>query len=465
MNARSVLFGLMLFPLSCAIGLPAQTQTAKPAPAASTPAPAQAAKPAAPATARPHPADAAARKQLEAYLADFQNSPEDITLRDKIIALAKTLKPAPVIPPLARDNFAKATAQVDAASSPDALKAAARQFEEVALQAPWFAEAYFSAASAYAKAADYDRAKRNLALYMAAVRPGIDTTSAEELGRSLEHQKAEGQFDLALQQFHANPSDAARLQIIKAAAAMKSSPDIPEEARGHYVMAVVLVNTAEDNSGYEHAIEQFKAATLAAPWWGDAYKKLAEAQKAVGKYNDAIASLNLYQLAQPTDARSAQDEIYSLTVLAQRATDDAAKKQAAELQRKLEEEQKEQARAERESRRYTIEGRWYETPTPGDFFIGGKSNPECDYVISQSSGRWSITNSCSKAPWTIDKIQVQARQISFRLSGNDPGYPVSVAVVTFWLSDDGVTLSGQESIFNSGAEHLSDHAVRWVRRE
>jgi tetratricopeptide (TPR) repeat protein len=465
MNARSIPFGLMLLPLFCAISVPAQT--AKPAAPAS--APAQTAKPATPATApapaRPHPADAAARKQLAAYMADFQNSPQDATLRDKIVALAKTLKPPPAVPQLAQDNFAKASAQMTTASSADEFKAVARQFEEVALLAPWFAEADLSAASAYAKAADYDGAKRNLALYMAAVRSGVDTQNAQELGRSLDRQKAEGRFEQALQQYRANPSDAARLQIIKAAQTMQSPPDIPEDARGHFVMAVVLVNTAEDNSGYEHAIEQFKAAAQGAPWWGDAYKKLAEAEKAVGRYNDAIASLNLYEIAQPTDARSTQDEIYSLTVLAQREADDKAKKQAAEEQRKLVEDQKEKERADREARRYTIEGRWFETPSPGDLFIGGKSNPECDYSISQSGGKWAVTNTCSRPPWTIDKIQVQPGQISFRLTGNDPGYPVSVAIVTFRLSNDGETLNGQESIFNSGQAHLSDHAVRWVRRE
>lgn len=155
MKTRIILLGLMLLPLFCAAAIPARAQAAKPA-----------------APSQQQAADAAARKQLAAYLADFKNNPEDTTLHDEIIELAKTLKPAPVVPLPARADFAKATAQVRAAASADDFKAAAKAFEQVAAQAPWYADAYFNAASAYAKAVDYDSAKRNLALYMAAVRPG-----------------------------------------------------------------------------------------------------------------------------------------------------------------------------------------------------------------------------------------------------------------------------------------------------
>ena len=449
MNTRSIHFGLMLFPLLCAIAVPAPAQTAKPA-----------------APAHQQAADAAARKQLAAYLADFQNTPEDAILRGKIVELAKTLKPAPAIPQLARDNFAKAAAQMNAASSAHDFKAAAMLFEQVAVQAPWYAEADLSAASAYAKAVDYDSAKRNLALYLSSVRPGVDTQAAEELGRDIERQRDAKQFQQALQQFNANPSDAARQQIIKLVQAMKTPPEIPEEARGHYVMAVVLANSAEDNAGYERAIEEYKAASMAAPWWGDAYKKLAAAQKAAGRFDDAIASMNLYMLTQPTDARNAQDEIYQLMALKQTAAaENEVKKQREERKLKLLEAQQEKELAVTEGRNSTLEGRWYQIPLPSGFFVGGKSKPECDYIINQNGGRWAITNGCSRPPWAIDNIQVQARLISFRLSGHDPGYPLSVVNVTFTLSADGKTLEGQESVFNQGNEPMGAHAVRWIRRE
>jgi hypothetical protein len=145
--------------------------------------------------------------------------------------------------------------------------------------------------------------------------------------------------------------------------------------------------------------------------------------------------------------------------------ENAVLKQREERQQKLLQEQQEKERAAAEGRNSTLEGRWYRIPVTGDFFIGGKSNPECDYYISQNRGRWEITNKCPWPTWAIDKIQVRARQISFQLSGHFPGYPFSVATVTLTLSADGKTLDGIESVFQNGTEHLGDHTVRWIRRE
>jgi hypothetical protein len=125
-----------------------------------------------------------------------------------------------------------------------------------------------------------------------------------------------------------NPNDTAlREKIIKLAQTIKPAPAIPEEAREHYVMAETFVKKAQDKTGFDRAIEQYQAALLAAPWWPEAYKKLAIVQKAAARYDEAIASLNLYLLTQPPDARNAQDEIYVLKAEKQTAADDQARKQ------------------------------------------------------------------------------------------------------------------------------------------
>jgi hypothetical protein len=131
-----------------------------------------------------------------------------------------------------------------------------------------------------------------------------------------------------------NPADTAlREKIIKHVQTMKKKPVVPEAAREHFVMAATFVEQAKDVTGYERAIEQYKAALLAAPWWGDAYKKLAIIQKTATHYDDAIASLNLYLLTQPADARDAQDEIYKLKALKQSAAEEQLRKQREEQQR------------------------------------------------------------------------------------------------------------------------------------
>jgi hypothetical protein len=350
MKARTIRLGLMLLPLCCAVAIPARAQTGKPA-----------------APSHQQAADAAARKQLAAYMEDFQKNPQDATLREEIVELAKTLKPAPAIPLPARADFARATAQLKVAASAGDYKAAAGLFEQVALQAPWYADADLNAASAYAKAADYDGAKRNLALYMTAVRPGVDTQNAEELQNDIQQKQAVEQeqsrqrqalqqFQQALQQFQASANDAAREQIIKLALAMKPPPAIPEEAREHYVMAQAFKEKATQSSGFASVIEQYKAALLAAPWWGDAYEKLALTQKAAEQYDDAIASLNFYLLTQPADARDAQDEIYKLKALKQTA----AQAVVEEQQRKQQEEQRRALEAQQaaQAENNAIAGRW-----------------------------------------------------------------------------------------------------------
>ena len=125
-----------------------------------------------------------------------------------------------------------------------------------------------------------------------------------------------------------SPNDyALRERIIRHVQTMKKAPDIPEKARERYVMAATFAEKAKDSSGYERAIEQYRAALLAAPWWADAYKRLALTQKAAARYDDAVANLSLYVLTRPPDAREAQDEIYKLKALKQTAADDQLRKQ------------------------------------------------------------------------------------------------------------------------------------------
>ena len=88
MKAKLRFAGVLFALLLCGIAVPTPAQTAKPA-----------------GPLRQQAADAAGRKQLAAYMADFRSHPEDAELRNKIIGLAKTLKPAPVIPHIQGADF------------------------------------------------------------------------------------------------------------------------------------------------------------------------------------------------------------------------------------------------------------------------------------------------------------------------------------------------------------------------
>ncbi len=437
----------MLFPLSCAISVPAPAQTAKHT-----------------AAARQHAADEASRNQLADELAEFQGNPEDAALRSRIIQLAKSLDPAPAIPQLAQDDFAKAAAQMAAASSADDFDTVAQLFEQVAVQAPWYADAYYDAASAYVKAGKFDAARHNLAFYLAAMRPGVDNRNTELLRRELERMQTE-QFQQALQSFTANPTDAARLHVIQLAQAMETPPEIPEEARGHYVMATVFSNSATDNGDYERAIAEYKAALLAAPWWADAYKKLAGAQTLAGHYDDAITTLIFYQAVNPADARSTQDEIYRLKALGQTAAAEQAKKQAEDQRRKTLQEQQQKALASAEDMSLTVEGRWYLVSAPGGYFVSGESNPGCDYLVKQTPKKSEVKSSCSPSTRTIDNVDIQPRKLTFKLLGRDSEFPFSEVIVTLGLSSDGQILEGTAVSYDKRFRMAGEQSVRWKRRK
>lgn len=178
---------------------------------------------------------------------------------------------------------------------------------------------------------------------------------------------AQQTFNQYVADLQSNPNDTAlRGKIIALAQTMRPAPAIPEEARGHYVMAQEFAEKAKNDTerakdssdlklasaGFARAVAEYKAVLLAAPWWADAYKKLAMVQKAAEQYDDAIASLNLYLTASPADARDAQDEIYKL-----RADKQAAAEQKVADERKQQEEQQRQREEQQRAYAASPEGR------------------------------------------------------------------------------------------------------------
>ncbi len=268
-----------------------------------------------------------------------------------------------------------------------------------------------------------------------------------------------------MQKFDADPSDGARTEIIKMVQAAKNQPDVPEEAHGHYVTAVALMNAAEDNTGYEQrAIEEYKKALLAAPWWAEAYKRLAAAQTAAGQFAGAGASLNFYLLTQPTDARAIQDEMYRLKVAEMKAADEQAKKQAEDERRKQSMSRCRKSRIA-DSGNFTFEGSWYDASTPKQYFVGGGSEPDCDYEIKKSSGHWSIANHCPHLKRSIDRVDVQAGQLRFRLTGHDPAFPFSEVDVTFTLSPRRAEAGSPGTYYDQENFAAGYYSALWVRRK
>lgn len=90
-----------------------------------------------------------AKKALEAVMAQVLKSPNEVSLREKAIALAKKAKPVPNEE--AERRMARGAAAVADAKSPADYLAAAKEFEEATLVAPWWGDAYYNLGVAYDK--------------------------------------------------------------------------------------------------------------------------------------------------------------------------------------------------------------------------------------------------------------------------------------------------------------------------
>jgi tetratricopeptide (TPR) repeat protein len=285
------------------------------------------------------------QQTLRQYVADLQHNPDDTALRDKIIELAKRMRPAPVVPQSAKAEFAKTAAQLKTASTANDFRAAAKTFEHVALQAPWYTDAYYNAASAYNRAAEYENAKRNLALYMAAVRSGTNIQAAEDLQRDIEAQQRElkrqqdlQRFEQALQEFRANPSDSAREHVIKLALSLPYRPEVPDNVHEAAGRAAYAVKSASSERGFAAAAEAYEKALQFAPWVPDYYYNQGVAYEHAKQFDKAIAAFGWYLMTapDPKDASAARERIGGLKYAKERAEQE--RREAAQAEQRRQEE-------------------------------------------------------------------------------------------------------------------------------
>ncbi|MGA3159875.1 MAG: ankyrin repeat domain-containing protein [Terracidiphilus sp.] len=136
-----------------------------------------------------------------------------------------------------------------------------------------------------------------------------------------------------------DPENAAlRAKTIAFAQTITPAPEIPEDARHHYIRGSVFAKEAKTDAEYESAIQEYVQALYIAPWWGNAYYGLAMVQKTSGQFDAAVANLKLALLAkmEEKDVKEAQDQIYAIEVEKELATKRTAEAQAAADQQQAE---------------------------------------------------------------------------------------------------------------------------------
>jgi tetratricopeptide (TPR) repeat protein len=105
-----------------------------------------------------------------------------------------------------------------------------------------------------------------------------------------------------VEQLQKNPTDnALREKIIKLAQTINPAPAVPEEAERRMMRGAAALEDINSVADYQNAAKEFELATLAAPWYGDAYFNLGVAQDKAENYEAALRSLKFALLASPDD--------------------------------------------------------------------------------------------------------------------------------------------------------------------
>jgi len=119
------------------------------------------------------------QQTLNQYISDLQKNPNDYALREKIIKLVQTLKPAPVIPEEARRHYVMALTLFKGAKKIEDYSESIEEFKSALLVAPWWAEANRDLGMALEATKRYDDAISALKLYMASS-PGEEKARAAQ---------------------------------------------------------------------------------------------------------------------------------------------------------------------------------------------------------------------------------------------------------------------------------------------
>lgn len=120
------------------------------------------------------------QQTLNQYISDLQKNPNDNALREKIIKLVQTMKPAPVVPEDARRYFIEGNALLKAAKDQKGYGLAIDAYRQCLLIAPWWAEALYNYAVALDLANQFDEGMNALKLYIATNPGGEDSRKAQD---------------------------------------------------------------------------------------------------------------------------------------------------------------------------------------------------------------------------------------------------------------------------------------------
>lgn len=111
-------------------------------------------------------ASASPSGDLAAVVAQINAKPADRSLREKAIALARAMKPAPVVPAKAKRSFVMAATYQKEAKQPSDYALAVDSLQDALKAAPWWGEGYAKLSVALESAGRFDEAAEAVELYL-----------------------------------------------------------------------------------------------------------------------------------------------------------------------------------------------------------------------------------------------------------------------------------------------------------
>ena len=106
------------------------------------------------------------RVQLKQMVEQLQANPADDALREKIIKLARKIKPAPAMPEEARRSFVEGNTITRTAKDAKEQQLAVDSFKEALKMAPWWGDAYYNLAVVQELAGQLDDSEKSLQFYL-----------------------------------------------------------------------------------------------------------------------------------------------------------------------------------------------------------------------------------------------------------------------------------------------------------
>lgn len=129
---------------------------------------------------------AQSHSELQSLVQQLQSNPSDTALRERIITMARELKPPPAVPEEARRHFVKGTTIAKAATDAAGQALAVKSFEEALKLAPWWGDAWYNLAIAQELTGQLDAARTSLKLYILTGPEGDEARKAQDRIYALE---------------------------------------------------------------------------------------------------------------------------------------------------------------------------------------------------------------------------------------------------------------------------------------